>query len=76
MAERAARKLLSHRGYVDRSFKAISATLGGWDDEPEELRKILVRAGAVRIYRKNMNGEKEEYWYLLSRERERIEKMS
>lgn len=73
MAESTAKKLLSHKGYTDRSFKSISGHLGGWDEKPEDLRQILVRAGAIRIYRNN-NGEKEEYWYLLSREKERIQK--
>jgi len=74
MPELAVKKLLSHKGYTDRSFKAISEALGGWDDKPNELRKILVRAGAIRI---NINdkGDVEECWYLLKRESERIEKL-
>ena len=51
MPELAVKKLLSHKGYTDRSFRAISEALGGWDDNPNELRKILVRAGAIRINR-------------------------
>ena len=74
MAESAARKLLSHKGYTDRSFKAISGHLGGWDEKQDDLRQVLVRAGAIRVYRNN-NGDKEEYWYLLSREKERIQKL-
>ena len=49
MPELAVKKLLSHKGYTDRSFKALTEALGGWDDNPNELRKILVRAGAIRI---------------------------
>jgi hypothetical protein len=75
MAESAARKLLSHKGYTDRSFRAISVHLGGWDEKPDDLRRILVRSGAIRIFRNN-NGEKEEYWYLLSREKERLQQFS
>lgn len=75
MAESAARKLLSHKGYTDRSFRAISVLLGGWDEKPDDLRQILVRAGAIRIYRESHQGEKEEYWYLLSREKERVLKL-
>lgn len=69
MAEKAAKRLLKHKGYIDRSFEAIKKTLGGWDDEENELRKILVRAGAVRTYK-----DDEEWWYLLSRTDERIAK--
>ena len=75
MAESTAKKLLSHKGYTDRSFKAISGHLGGWDEKPEDLRQILVRAGAIRIYRESHQGEKEEFWYLLSREKERVKKL-
>ncbi|MDN5204124.1 hypothetical protein QQ008_22215 [Fulvivirgaceae bacterium BMA10] len=72
MAERAAKRLLKHKGYTDRSFGAIKDTLGGWDDEEDELRKILVRAGAVRTFR---DGDRnQEWWYLLSRTEERIER--
>jgi hypothetical protein len=74
MPELAVKKLLSHKGYTDRSFKAISESLGGWDDNHNELRKILVRAGAIRI-NKNDKGDVEECWYLLERETERIEKI-
>ena len=51
MAERAANRLMRHDGYIDRTFEAIRKELGGWDNEEDELRKILVRAGAVRTYR-------------------------
>ena len=74
MPEIAAKKLLSHKSYTDRSFNAISDALGGWDDNPNELRKILVRAGAIRI-NKNDKGDVEECWYLLERESERIDKI-
>lgn len=73
MAEKAARKLLKHKSFVERSFDAIQKQLGGWDDEPDELRRILVRAGAVRTFRKEGDA-KVEWWYLLSREKERIQK--
>ena len=74
MPELAVKKLLSHKGYTDRSFKALTEALGGWDDNPNELRKILVRAGAIRI-NKNDKGDVEECWYLLKRESERIKKI-
>lgn len=74
MAEKAARRLLRHKSFVERRFEAIKNELGGWDTEEDELRKILVRAGAVRTFRKTSDG-KEEWWYLLSREKERIRRI-
>jgi 5-bromo-4-chloroindolyl phosphate hydrolysis protein len=61
MAEEAVRHYLSHKGYTDRSFELLSQRLGGFEDD--ELRKLLVRAGAVRYMRKNGT----EWWRLLSR---------
>ena len=67
MAERAATRLLKHKTFTDRSFQAIQNSLGGWDEDPDKLRQILVRAGAVRTLTKG-----EEKWHLLSRNKERI----
>lgn len=67
MAEDTARHFLSHRGYTDRSFEVLKKHLGGFGDD--ELRKILVRAGAVRTYRDDGS----EWWRLLSRMDEYIE---
>ncbi|RPE77116.1 hypothetical protein [Vulcaniibacterium tengchongense] len=67
MAEETARHFLSHRGYTDRSFETLRKHLGGFDDD--ELRKILVRAGAIRTFR----GDGSEWWRLLSRMDEYIE---
>lgn len=66
MAEKTAQHFLSHRGYTDRSFELLSERLGGF--EPDELRRILVRAGAIRFRRSNGS----EYWRLLSRDAEAI----
>lgn len=61
MAEQVARQLLESEKWQKRSFDAIKRRLGGFDDD--ELRKILVRAGAVRF-----EGAKgEELWGLLNR---------
>ncbi len=68
MAEETARHFLSHEAYTDRSFETLQKHLGGF--EPEELRKILVRAGAIRVYRDDGS----EWWRLLSRMDEYIEK--
>ena len=68
MAEETARALLSHKGFTDRSFEALQRHLGGFGED--ELRKILVRAGAMRIYREDGT----EWWRLVSRMDEFIEK--
>ncbi len=68
MAEETARHFLSHKGFTDRSFDALRKHLGGFEDD--ELRKILVRAGAIRVYREDGS----EWWRLLSRMEEFIER--
>ncbi|HNY39518.1 MAG TPA: hypothetical protein PKJ41_03955 [Bryobacteraceae bacterium] len=60
MAEQAAKELLQHERWTKRSFEEIRKRLGGFEDN--ELRKILVRAGAVRF---ESNGR--ELWGLISR---------
>ena len=64
MAEKTALHYLNHKGYTDRSFEMLSQRLGGF--EGNELRKILVRAGAVRYIR----ADGSEWWRLLSRHAE------
>ena len=68
MAEKTAQYYLNHKGYTDRSFDHLSRRLGGFDDD--ELRKILVRAGAVRYIR----ADGSEWWRLLSRTTEAIKR--
>ena len=51
MAEEAVKKLLRHKKWEKRSFAEIQRRVGGFEDE--ELRKLLVRAGAVRFYGEN-----------------------
>lgn len=65
-AECLANTLLSTPEWELRSFKAISAHLGGFSDE--ELRRLLVRAGAVRF--KSKSGT--ELWGLLERNKLRL----
>jgi hypothetical protein len=67
MAEETAKHFLSHKAYTDRSFDTLQKHLGGFDED--ELRKILVRAGAIRVYRDDGS----EWWRLLSRMDEYIE---
>jgi len=68
MAEETARAFLSHKSFTDRSFETLRRHLGGFEDD--ELRKILVRAGAMRVYRDDGS----EWWRLLSRMDEFIER--
>ncbi len=61
MVEQAAQALLQHKKWQKRSFHEINKRLGGFEEN--ELRKILVRAGAVRF-----EGEDGlELWGLVSR---------
>ena len=47
MAEQVARELLESERWQKRSFQAIEQRLGGFTED--ELRRMLVRAGAVRF---------------------------
>jgi len=61
MAEEAVKRLLKSPKWQKRSFEEISKRLGGF--QGNELRKLLVRAGAVRF-----TGEAEqELWGLVER---------
>jgi hypothetical protein len=68
MAEETARHFLGHKSFTDRSFDTLRSHLGGFSDD--ELRKILVRAGAIRVFREDGS----EWWRLLSRMDEYIER--
>jgi hypothetical protein len=61
MAESTAKHFLNHKSFTDRSFETLKNHLGGFEED--ELRKILVRAGAIRNYREDNT----EWWRLLSR---------
>jgi len=61
MAENAAKELLESEQWQKRSFSAIKSRLGGFEDD--ELRKVLVRAGAVRFRGEN----NKELWGLRER---------
>jgi hypothetical protein len=61
MAEQVAMQLLQEPAFILRSFDQIKKRLGGFDDN--ELKRILVRAGAIRF--EGLNGK--ELWGLLSR---------
>ena len=61
VAEETARHFLMHKGYVHRSFVTLQQHIGGFDDD--ELRRLLVRAGAIRVFRDDGT----EWWGLLER---------
>lgn len=65
-SERVAKELLSIRRWPLRSFAVLRHHIGGFDDD--DLRNILVRAGAVRF--KSKSGH--ELWGLLERNRENL----
>jgi len=60
-ADFALSKFLNHVKFKRRSFKYISEKMGGFDDK--ELRRMLVRNGAIRSIDKNKNNT--EWWELL-----------
>ena len=66
MAESTAKHFLENQSYTDRKFPTIKKHLGGWDKDEDELRRILVRAGAIRTFGKE-DQKDVEYWTLLSR---------
>lgn len=66
-AEEALIRLLQHDGYKRRSFAALRSLVGGFEDD--ELRKLLVRAGAFRF----TFTEAKEYWGLLDRNPEGLD---
>ena len=65
-AEKVAHELLNHPDWTLRTFKIICHHLGGFEDD--EVRKMLVRAGAVRF--KSKSGV--ELWGLLQRNRDKL----
>lgn len=69
-AEKAISNLLNHPDWTKRTFTSISDKIGGFEDD--ELRKLLVRSGAVRFYVKNASGEKVEHWGLISRNKDHL----
>ena len=70
MAEQTARYYLKEEGFYERSFDHLKTKLGGFEED--EIRKILVRAGAVRFIRKDET--KREFWCLVERLPEKYKK--
>jgi hypothetical protein len=71
MAEEAVKQLLRHDRWPQRSFNEIKRRLGGFSDS--ELRRLLVRAGAVRFgpIEGDEEGDK-EYWGLRERNEDKL----
>jgi hypothetical protein len=67
-AEAAISKLLTAKNWNKRSLKGIKRNIGGYEDD--ELRRLLVRAGAIRFYRGSDN---EEMWGLLSKNKDELD---
>lgn len=61
--------LLEITGWEQRSFEEIKKKIGGFEDD-NELRRLLVRAGAIRFLRKDGT----EFWGLLSRNKKKLER--
>lgn len=61
-------EMLNHRSYTDRSFEALKRPIGGYSDA--ELKQLLHEIGAKKYTRDDGS----EWWYLLSRQDERIAK--
>ncbi|MFI1204138.1 hypothetical protein ACH4VR_32670 [Streptomyces sp. NPDC020883] len=70
MAETAIRELLQRPRWTARSFQEIQETIGGGFDE-RELRRLLVRAGAVCGPAKRDKGR--EFWGLLVRNQDDLD---
>lgn len=64
MAEQAVKSLLESPKWGKRSFVELKKRLGGFNDD--DLRKVLVRAGAVRF----ISSDDEELWGLISRNKD------
>ena len=62
MAIRTATLYLNVKNNYERSFEHLRNRIGGFEDD--ELRKLLVRAGAVRFFRDDI---KNEWWCLYDR---------
>ena len=52
MVEETVKQLLNHPKWEQRSFSVIKQKVGGFEDD--DLRKLLVRSGALRFYLNNV----------------------
>ncbi len=74
-AEDTVRRMLKHGGYTERTLGAIRDKVGGYDNDLDELRRILLRAGATRVkLGSNEQGFLDEKWRLQERDAEYVAK--
>ncbi|HEY1485297.1 MAG TPA: hypothetical protein VGF84_04275 [Micromonosporaceae bacterium] len=64
MAESAIRTMLTEHKPL-RSFARIKARVGGFDRDEDQLRRLLVRSGALRYW--STDGKHTEFWGLRER---------
>lgn len=62
-------EMLNHRRYVERSFDTLKKSVAGYSDEA--IRQFLHEVGARRVERED---GAEEWWYLATRQEERMAK--
>lgn len=62
-------EMLNHRRYVERSFETLKKSVAGYSDAA--IRQFLHEIGARRVEREDGT---EEWWYLATRQAERISK--
>ncbi len=60
--------MLNHRSFIERSFDTLKGPIGGYTDN--QIRQFLHEVGAKRASRDDGT----EWWYLLSRQDERLAK--
>lgn len=72
MAEQAIKSLLEMEKWKKRSFSEIKKRIGGFEDD--ELRKLLVRSGAVRFKGSgnDKDDDKNEFWGLITRNKDDV----
>lgn len=58
--------MLNHQTHIERSFTALRAPIGGYSDD--QIRVFLHDIGAKKVARNDGT----EWWYLLSRQAERL----
>jgi hypothetical protein len=70
MAEEAIHQLLSHQTWTLRSFEILKRHIRGFSED--ELRRMLISAGALAFDDKSNNGTTVEYWGLRTRNLHRL----
>lgn len=66
--------MLNHKLFVERTFRAIRARVPGYTNN--ELRRLLLEIGAIRVMKSRLAGKYEERYVLKSRWVERNTKIA